>query len=462
MSFKQFLLIIQARLRLIIILFISVVAVIVAVSLLLPKRYTATSTLVIDAKGLDPVTGVMLPYQLTPEYLSTQEAIIGSQRVATRVVTALQLQDVPSLQKRYDKSGGRGDIRDYIAGLLLNSLIVKPALNSNLVDISFKSPDPKFAAVVANAFANAYIQTNLDLKTQPAQQSALWYERQVAQLRDKLQKAQQKLSRFQQKHGLVVTGAPLDLENSQLADLSGQLVSAQASSIEATSDQRETSQLPSVVNSPIIQSLTPELARLDAKVAELSKTQGPNNPQLQSVIAQRNAIKAQIDNAYQVAEKSMAATARARRTRVAELERAVATQKKQDLKIKGQRDEVTLLQQDVANAKLAYDAAMQRSSQNSLEAKSVQTDIAILNKAVPPLEPSSPKILLNSIIAVFMGLFFGVGLALVVELLERKVRSVEDIQDLIGLPILNLGAERLLGMDAPARLLPRLQNWAGK
>ena len=458
MSLRQLLLIIHARLRLISTVFIAIVLVVVIVSVILPKRYTATATLVIDAKGLDPVTGVMLPYQLTPGYLATQEAIIGSHSVSVRVVKALRLQDVPVLQRQFASSGGGGDISDYIAALLLKNLTVKPELNTNLVDVSFEASNPKFAAIVANAFAKAYIQTNLDLKTQPAQQNETWYESQVAHLRNRLQDAQNRLSSYQQKHGLVVSATQVDLENSRLADLSGQLVSAQASSIEATSNQRETPNLPDVVDNPIIQSLTPALATLDAKVAELSKTLGPNNPQLQSVLAQRNAIRRQIANAYQVAEKSMVATAKARRTRVIEMERAVAAQKASALKIKGERDQVALLQQDVQNAKLTYDAAMQRMSQNSLEAKSVQTDIAVLDFATPPVTPSSPKILLNSLIAVFLGTFCGVGLAFTIEMVDRRVRSVEDIQEAIDLPILNLRSDGPLLSGGSTKLLPWFQK----
>ena len=458
MSLRQLLLIIHARLRLISTVFIAIVLVVVIVSVILPKRYTATATLVIDAKGLDPVTGVMLPYQLTPGYLATQEAIIGSHSVSVRVVKALRLQDVPVLQRQFASSGGGGDISDYIAAVLLKNLTVKPELNTNLVDVSFEASNPKFAAIVANAFAKAYIQTNLDLKTQPAQQNETWYESQVAHLRNRLQDAQSRLSSYQQKHGLVVSATQVDLENSRLADLSGQLVSAQASSIEATSNQRETPNLPDVVDNPIIQSLTPALATLDAKVAELSKTLGPNNPQLQSVLAQRNAIRRQIANAYQVAEKSMVATAKARRTRVIEMERAVAAQKASALKIKGERDQVALLQQDVQNAKLTYDAAMQRMSQNSLEAKSVQTDIAVLDFATPPVTPSSPKILLNSLIAVFLGTFCGVGLAFTIEMVDRRVRSVEDIQEAIDLPILNLRSDGPLLSGGSTKLLPWFQK----
>ena len=126
MSLEQLLLIIRVRLRLIGVVFASIVFIVIALSLVLPKRYTATATLVINAKGMDPVTGGMLPYQLTPEYLATQEAIIGSQSVAVRVVKALRLQNVPVLQSQFEASGGRGDIRDYIAALLLRQLTVKP------------------------------------------------------------------------------------------------------------------------------------------------------------------------------------------------------------------------------------------------------------------------------------------------------------------------------------------------
>lgn len=437
MNLNQFLLIIRARKWLIISTFLATLVIILGVSFVLPKNYTATATLVINAKGLDPITGMTLPYQLTPEYLSTQEAIISSPGVAVRVVDALGLQKIPSLQKQFAEGGGQGDIRYYIAKLLLNKLTVKPELNTNLVDVSYEAPNPEFAAIIANAFAKSYIQTNLDLKTQPAQQTEAWYDQQVAQLRNNLQKAQDKLSKYQQQNGLVLSDERLDLETSRLADLSGQLVSAQAASFDATSKQKERTQLPDVINNPVVQALTPQLVELDAKLAELSKKIGPNNPTYQSTLAQRNIVKKQLDDAYHTAEQSITATAQASRSRVAKLRTALATQKTKVLEIKKERDQAALLQQDVSNAKLAYDNAMQRMSQNSLEAKSVQTDVAILNGAIPPTEPSSPKILLNTIAAIFLGGLLGMGAAFGLEILNRRVRSPEDIQEFLGLPLLN-------------------------
>lgn len=453
MNFTQFLLIVRARKRSILTTFFSTVVVIVGISAIMPKLYTATVTLVVDAKGFDPITGISLPYQLTPGYISTQEAIISSQGVAARVVDSLQLQKIPALQSQFESAGGEGGIRNYIAGLLLDRLTVKPELNTNLVDISFESPNPRFSAIVANAFANAYIGTNLDLKTQPAQQAAAWYEQQVVKLRDNLQKAQNALATYQQKNGLVLSDQRLSLETSLLADLSAQLASAEASRIDATSKQRERRHLPNVIDNPVVQVLTPELAQLDARVAKLSRNLGPSNPTYQSELAQRNAVQQQLNDAYQVAEEGIMATAQASQTQVAGLRSAIRTQKKKVLKLKGERDEVSVLEQDVSNAKLAYNAAVQRMDQDYLEAKSVQTDVAILNPATPPMTPSSPKILLNALIAVFVGTLLGIGGAFALELLDRKIRSTDDIEMLLGLPLLNRHSKPQVGL---AHSVPKL------
>ncbi len=456
MNFTQFLLVLKARKKIMLGIFFAVLTLTLAASLLLPKNYTATTTLVINAKGIDPVTGMTLPYQLTPGYLSTQMAIINSPGVAVRVVDTLGLQKISVLQQQFQKSGGQGDIRDYIADLLLNNLTVTPTQDASLVNISYKAPNPEFAAVVANAFAKAYIQTNLDLKIQPAQQTTAWFDQQIRQLRDNLQKAQDRLSQYQQQHGLVMSDERVDVETSRLADLSSQYVLAQAASFDATSRQKERAQLPDVINNPVVQALTPQVVQLDAKLAELSKKVGPNNPEYQSVLAQRNTVKKQLDDAIRAAESSITATAQASQTRMADLKTALAAQKAKVLEIKQERDQAALLKQDVDAAKLAFENAMQRLSQSSLEAKSVQTDVAVLNPATTPIRPSSPKILLNMLVATFVGAFFGIGVALMLEIFNRRIRTAEDIQGLLDLPVLNTtssGKQKTL-LGGARRLLP--------
>ena len=91
---------------------------------------------------------------------------------------------------------------------------------------------------------------------------------------------------------------------------------------------------------------------------------------------------------------------------------------------------------DVENTQRLYDAALQRLGQSRLESLTTQTDIAVLNPAVPPLQPSSPKVMLNTLLAVFLGTLLGVGLAFLMEMIDRRVRSADDLVAGLDIPVL--------------------------
>ncbi len=127
MNFSQFLLILKARAWIVLLALIVTVATTVVVSLLLPKNYTATATLVVDAKAKDPVSGIMLPAQMLPGYVATQVDILQSQNVALKVVRGLKLADNPQVRADFmAATGGRGSIEHWLADLLLKRLEVEP------------------------------------------------------------------------------------------------------------------------------------------------------------------------------------------------------------------------------------------------------------------------------------------------------------------------------------------------
>jgi uncharacterized protein involved in exopolysaccharide biosynthesis len=119
-----------------------------------------------------------------------------------------------------------------------------------------------------------------------------------------------------------------------------------------------------------------------------------------------------------------------------ELQAAIEAHKKRILDLRMDRDEVSVLQQDVDSAQRAYEAINLRYNQSNLESNSTQTNVSVLTPATPPLEPSTPKVLLNVLIAIFLGTLLAVGAALILELLDRRVRSAEDLEQSLGLPVL--------------------------
>src|SRR5687767_6046561 len=142
MNFHQFLLILRARRWILISTLLLAVGATVLVSLLLPKTYKGTAAVLINYKGLDPVTGMMMPGQLMAGYMATQIDIISSKNVAMRVVERLRLAESPAVIAQFNEAtGGAGDVRDWLADLLLTKLEIIPSRESSVVNISFAGSD---------------------------------------------------------------------------------------------------------------------------------------------------------------------------------------------------------------------------------------------------------------------------------------------------------------------------------
>jgi chain length determinant protein EpsF len=455
MNFTQFLLILNARKWIILGVLLLTVAVTAAVSLLLPKEYTATATLIIDSKSKDPFTGQLFPSQMFPGYMATQIDVIKSSQVAQKVVRGLKLADNPATREQFmQATEGKGEINQWLADLLVAKLDAEPSRESSIISLSFSGADPQFAAAMANAFAKTYIDTSLELRLAPAKQTAEWFDQQITQLRANLDQAQQKLTAYQREKGIVESEERLDVETRRMADLAGQMVAAQSASFDASSRTRDSASLPEVTNNPVVQNLKAQVAQGEGKLAEMSKRVGVNHPDFLRLQAEVNTYKTKLATELSTATRGVGATAGAARQRFNELGGAFAQQKSRVLGLKQQREEASLLARDLENAQRIYDSALQRYGQSRMEAQSTQTDIAILNPAVAPTAPSKPRVILNILLSLFLGTLLGVGIGFLVELLDRRVRSGQDIAGL-EIPVLAEVTKKGRRLEALRRMFRR-------
>jgi uncharacterized protein involved in exopolysaccharide biosynthesis len=424
-----------------------VVCLATVISIVMPKTYVATSSIVIDFRGSNPVDANAPPPQLYPSYIATQLDIIASQAVGLKVVDELSLLNDPAAQKRYlplglsivanyvgklfnrvtdesfdwssDTVSGSlaGEqtrtaaevkklLRYRLAEELLKRLALKPSQDSSVVKVSYSAADPDAAANAANAFVRAYIATNLELNVSPARHSSEWFNEQTKFLADTLAKARTRYSTYQQATGIIATDEPLDVESTRLAELSSQLVGAQAD------------------NHPGIQQLQADLARAEARLNDLPHHLGVNHPQY------RNA-QTEVSN---LRSKLAAQTHRIAST----IQAQIAAQRAKVLQMKKQRGELAMLKSDVDSAQHALDEAMNRSNRVRMESQMNQTNVSVVREAVPPLKATSPKLLLNISVALFAGCVIAVGLALWREMAHRYVRCKEDLQEVLGTPVLGI------------------------
>ena len=322
-----------------------------------------------------------------PGYMATQVDIITSEQVAQRVVKMLKLDQVPDIQEQWRDAtdGGRGTVAQWMAPLLQKKLDVKPSRESNVININFSGADPQFAAAVANAFAQAYIDTSLELKVEPAKQYAAWFDARTKQLRDNLEKAQQALSAYQREKGIVATDERIDYETARLNEISSQLTQIQALRGDTSSRQRQAGagneNVQEVLQNPLISGLKVDLARAEARLQDVQSRLGTNHPEYLKAQSEIGSLRERITLETRRVASSLGSANQVNVQREAELRAALDAQKKKVLQLKEERDGIGVLQRDVEGAQRAYELVTQRLAQTSLESQTQQTNIAVLTPA---------------------------------------------------------------------------------
>ena len=440
MNFSRLLLVLIARRKAVAFALLCTVVTTLVLTLVLPKTYKATSTIVLNYKGVDPVSGFTLSAQLMPRYMATQVDILTNVAVALDVVDALGLVEQPRFQKEL-RRGGQTNIRVAIAEGLLKKLSVVPARESSVLDISYKDADPKFSAAVANAFAQAYQRANVKLKIDPIQKTAGYFQHQVRQSLDRLEKAQNEFSAFQKQHNILTTERGADVDSLRYNELSTQLVALQGELTAAASQSRQSqsnslANAPDVIANPLIQNLKAELTRAEIKMEQVAQRFEQAHPLYKASQFEVARLRGELASQSGIVGKGIQSRENILARRVEQLQSDMAAQKARILERNSARDTLAILARQVDSAQRNYAVTSERSAQADLESQSSQSDISILNVAKPPSKPASPDLVINLASSVILGLALGCAVAVMAEKRDHRIRSVFDLQLQSAVPLL--------------------------
>lgn len=440
MNFANLIAVLRARWLPAVLAFVLVLGAAVAYTVLAPKMYTATATLVIDIKP-DPVAAMLYGGAASPAMMNTQVEVLKSDRVALRVVRNLKLTEVPEIRKLWEKaSKGDGSIEDWLVEFMLRNLDVQVVrAGSNVVNVAYRGTEPQFVATLANAFVQAYLETAVELRVDPAREYSSFFSKQVDDARAALETAQQHLSKFQQAQGIIATDERFDVEMNRLNMLSQQLVSMQAVSSESTSRAAAAGEnLSEVVNNPLLSTLKADVNRAEARLQELNSRYGTQHPQVVEARAQLGELKTRLAAETRNVTGSVSVSARIDRAREGQVRASLEEQRAKVLKMKEVRDQGSVLQRDVENAQRSYDLLLNRFNQSNLESQNRQSNASMLARATPPAAPSSPKKAANLLIGFFFGIAVGLGVAFLLEQLDKRIRVPSDAVNALGLPVIGI------------------------
>jgi chain length determinant protein EpsF len=447
MNLSQFMLALRARRKAFALVLIAVIVAAVSISLIVPKKYVATTTILVDlpAEQTLGTAGRTMTARERTGYISTQIDLLKSGRVASKVSKDLKLAQAPGVREDFEKAtGGAGNIDDWIATNLLEKLLVDVSA-SNVITVQYSSSDPRRAADVANGFAKAYMETALALRTEPTREAAAWFEEQLKGLRTEVTKAQTKLTQYQKAKGITYVDERADTEGARLAELSTQLLTARNATYDAQTRFKQAQDvlasgtpdaMPEIMANAAIAAVRADLARAEMAFQTASADLGPNHPVYQRHAADVKVLRDKLGNEMKKVVAGLGNAARQAERREEELKKAMADQEKRILAQKEARIEMAILTRDVDSQQRAYDAALARMVSNKVDSRATSTNVAVLTPAVEPIEPVFPRIPLISGLAIVVGLLLAAAVVFMLESLDRRVRSRADLESRLAVPTL--------------------------
>jgi len=422
-----------------------------AYTLMMPKKFTATTQLEVreDAMDVDPFyerQATRIGYN--PFFLMTQEKIMRSRPVLTEVVRNLNLQKVWGAELNEDKSPISPELALQI---LARSLRVEQDRDTTLMNISATSEDPKRAAEIANEVANVYRDRRLFAKRREIQRAIDAMSNEVRKQQERVEEAEAELERIRQERGISLIGRgnmSIRTEATRLSMLESERSGARVEMLvrKARLDQLEGLEgdklmdaAAYIVQDPTLMGIRQQLIDSQVSLQLMLKNGvvGENHPDVLRLKGAVEELRRQLASALDGLKAGVRADYEVARQKYAALDEELNNIKTSD--IESESENYLPFDRAERNANVQRDiltALRARITQTGIEVEVPRTTVEIIEEAEAPDRPSSPLVVLNIFLSVVLGLLAGTGLAFFVEYLDVSIKTVDEVEKYLGLPVL--------------------------
>jgi len=472
---------------------VTVLAVLYAQSL--QNVYRATATILVETSKPkvvsieDVYSGSVGSY----EYLFTQAGILKSRELAARVARKLHLVQnaayaagfaapppwyarfLPdALVSRPPQAPPPPEVLEQaMAGAIQGGVDVKPVRNSQLLEISFESHDPRLAAQVPNTLADIYMTADMEARLKVRERAMAFLGEQSEALKKKLAASEKALQEYREREKILdVKGLSLGGATREIEQLTSALIEARRKRAEAeaalsqvkglrvTDGAGAVEALPAVLRSPLVQRAKDQEADAERRLADASKRYGSEHPRMIAAQTELRAAKENLGRQVRVVVASIQKEYEAARANEAATARALEQAKGDVQSLNRKEFRLAALEREVATNRQLYDLFMQRSKETDVSSELQSAVARVIDPAVVPTSPSGPNRRRIVVIAVFMSLLLGMALAVLIERLDNTVKTSQDAEAKLGVPTVGavhktrlkrgLSIERLFLEDASA------------
>src|SRR5580698_9705605 len=444
--------VLQKRRWLILATVIVVVVLVTVVSFILPKRYDASSQVLLDLEGEEDLglDQVVMPIGIDLDTkLQTQIRIVQSDTIANSVIRQLGLQNNPAFVgkqaalSRHDFDSLDLQTRAGLTNGLHKYLTVQLVPKTEIMEIHFRSRDPKLAADVANAVASTYIEHNFQTKYQATLQTSEWLTKQLDDVKKNAESAQENVIAYQQKTGLYGTDEShnividrLELLNKALSEAEGDRIVKEAKYRIAMTENPEL--ISNIAPESLLGALYKQRAESRSEYAQLAAKYGASYPRVIQLQSQLHELDSNIAQEITKVSETLRAEYRAALKSEQMLQASLDKQKDDAYKMNQDAIQYGIMRREVESSRDLYEGLLKKLKEAGILAGLKSSNINIVDVASVPVVPVSPKIPLNIALSCIGGLLLGVSLAFVVDTVDSSIRTPEDVETHCSLPSLGI------------------------
>ncbi|MAL87834.1 MULTISPECIES: GumC family protein [unclassified Brevundimonas] len=440
---------------------IAAVVIAVIVTLMTPPTYTAAATIQIDreaARVLSTDDGMPRELPVGEEFFNTQYGLLRSRSLVERIIDSEGLANsndfIQQMGREFEAREGETATqqaarrRKMITGLISSNLGVSPERGSRLVRITFSSPSAAVSARMANAIAENFIEANLARKFDASLYVREFLEEQIAETKARLEDTERQLVAYAGDQEIITlsdaeTGAGRSLVSTSLGTLNEALSEARVDRIAAEERWRQAqnaplTSIPEVMASTTYQTLMQQRIQLESQYEEKAAVFQDDYPELVELRARIDELDAQIRTAATSIRDGIRAQYQIALNQERALQNQVNGLKGEVLDLGDRSVQYNILVRELDTSRQLYDGLLQRYKEIGVTGGVTSNNISLVDRATPPGGPSSPNLPLNLMLALTMGLTLGIIGAFLIEALDDRLTSPDDVESKLGIPALGV------------------------
>jgi len=404
--------------------------------------------------------------QAYKDFFQTQYSVLSSRALAGRTIKQLELDKEPLFNPALQPPGVIDNVKEWLAGLLplsedepvdaaaladkehqklvdllLDNVRVIPGEDSYLVELAYIAASPQLAQRIVSTMALQYVELTMDQSIDSAATAKDFIEQQLGITKGRLEESEVALQDFARGKDVYAIEEEAKVLHDRLDDLSKRVTETEAERIrlEALNVQAKSamhSSMPGIIDNPLLKTLKDQLSEAQAQLALLRQTFSEAFPQVQQLSAKVVSLQSQVRDTEQGLVRSIEASYQSALQRERDLRKALSDHESEVGKFEAQSVTFNIMRRDIDTNRQLYDNLLSRYKQVEVAGALRASNITVLDKAEAPIRQYRPVLVLNLALALALGVFGGVGVAVSQEYLDDTVKTPDDVEKAARLPTL--------------------------